>query len=55
MGLEDVLREVFGSADREAYERAVRLVQGLVYPGIIITDEAARIIKQIDAIEDMEG
>lgn len=54
MGLDDVLKEVFGSADTEAYEKAVRFIYGLVYPGIITSDEAAQIIKKIDEIEDME-
>ncbi|MFR1537521.1 MAG: hypothetical protein ACLSUP_02640 [Blautia massiliensis (ex Durand et al. 2017)] len=55
MGLEDVLTDVFGYADEMAYERAVRFIEGLVYPGVITTEEAERIVKKIDEIEDMEG
>ena len=55
MGLDDVLRETFGSADASSYEKAVKFIEGLVYPGIITPDEAERIIKQIDKVEDMEG
>lgn len=55
MGLDDVLQETFGSADAASYEKAVKFIEGLIYPGIITPDEAGRIIKQIDEIEDMEG
>lgn len=55
MGLEDILKAVFGTSDAKAYEKAVQFIDCLVYPGIITEDEAARIIKQFDEIENMKG
>lgn len=50
MGLQEVLQTVFGAANAAAHEKAVQLIQGLTFPGIITDQEAERIVKAMDEI-----